>query len=170
VLILIFLVSQLKSTVLICSKKKMVNLFTIGFTKKNAEEFFGILTEAEVSKIVDIRLNNSSQLSGFAKRQDLEYFLRVICNIQYVHLLDLAPTQELLDDYKNRKATKMTWNIYAHKFEKLMNDRQIKNKFLPDFFDKSCLLCSEPSPLNCHRRLVAEHLKESWENVAIKHL
>ena len=78
----------------------MITLYTIGFTKKNARKFFGLLKQAGVKKLVDIRINNSSQLAGFAKGGDLEFFMKEICNADYVHLTDLAPTKELLKDYQ----------------------------------------------------------------------
>ena len=149
------------------SQKKAINLFTIGFTQKSAEQFFDTLIEAGVRRVIDTRLNNVSQLSGFAKRKDLEYFLRTIGNIEYVHILDLAPTQEILDDYKKKKGD---WDVYEQQFLQLIRDRQIEQKVSPDILDCACLLCSEPKPHNCHRRLVAEYLSDKWQNVKISHL
>ncbi|MFB8797786.1 MAG: DUF488 domain-containing protein [Microcoleus sp.] len=149
------------------SQKKAINLFTIGFTQKSAEEFFGTLMQAGVRRVIDTRLNNVSQLAGFAKRKDLEYFLRTIGNIEYVHVLDLAPTQDILDDYKKKKGD---WDVYEQQFLGLMRDRQIEHKVSSDLIDCSCLLCSEPKPHNCHRRLVAEYLSDKWKNVKINHL
>lgn len=144
-----------------------IQIFTIGFTKKSAEEFFSKLGEAGVKRVVDIRLNNVSQLAGFAKKNDLEYFLRAICGIDYIHMPELAPTQEILDEYKKRKGD---WSVYEKKFLSLMSNRQIEEKVSKDVLDGGCLLCSEDTPDHCHRRLVAEYLKDRWGNVEIKHI
>ncbi|WP_293330521.1 DUF488 family protein [Microcoleus sp. CAWBG58] len=149
------------------SPKKAINLFTIGFTQKSAEQFFDTLIKAGVRRVIDTRLNNVSQLAGFAKRKDLEYFLRTIGNIEYVHILDLAPTQDILDDYKKKKGD---WDVYEQQFLQLIRDRQIEQTISPDILDCGCLLCSEPQPHNCHRRLVAEYLNDKWQNVKISHL
>jgi uncharacterized protein (DUF488 family) len=108
-----------------------------------------------------------SQLAGFAKRADLEYFLKTIDDIDYVHVLDLAPTKDILDEYKKQKGD---WSIYEQKFLKLIADRQIEKKVSPDLLDGACLLCSEAKPHYCHRRLVAEYLNAKWGNVSICHL
>ena len=147
--------------------KQSVDLFTIGFTKKTAQEFFTLLSEAGVKRIVDTRLNNVSQLSGFAKRKDLKYFLKEIANIDYLHVLDLAPTKDILDDYKKKK---VDWHTYETSFLDLMKKRQIENKVSSEMLDRACLLCSEASPHNCHRRLVAEYLNNKLGNINISHL
>ena len=149
------------------SQKKAINLFTIGFTQKSAQEFFETLMQAGVRRVIDTRLNNVSQLAGFDKRIDLEYLLRTIGNIEYVHVLDLAPTQDILDDYKKKKGD---WDVYEQQFLGLMRDRKIEQKVSSDMMDCACLLCSEPKPHNCHRRLVAEYLSDTWKNVTINHL
>lgn len=147
--------------------KQSTNLFTIGFTKKTAQEFFTLLAEAGVKRIIDTRLNNVSQLAGFAKRKDLEYFLKEIANIDYLHILDLAPTKDILDDYKKKKCD---WETYEKSFLQLMQKRQIENKISPEILDQGCLLCSEAKPHNCHRRLVAEYLNNKLGNISISHL
>lgn len=147
--------------------KKSINLFTIGFTKKTAEEFFTLLSKAGVKRIIDTRLNNVSQLAGFAKRKDLAYFLKEIGDIDYIHLLDLAPTKDILDNYKKKKGD---WETYEKSFLDLMKKRQIEKKISPEILDNSCLLCSEAKPHNCHRRLVAEYLKNKLGNINISHL
>ncbi|MGB3533020.1 MAG: DUF488 domain-containing protein [Microcoleaceae cyanobacterium] len=147
--------------------KSKIKLFTIGFTKKTAQHFFETLINAGVEKLIDARLNNSSQLAGFAKRKDLEYFLKVIGKIDYVHCLELAPTKEILENYKKNGGN---WQIYEKQFIQLMGNRQIEQQFYPEQFNKSCLLCSEATPEYCHRRLVAEYLQEEWINVDISHL
>lgn len=147
--------------------KSQVNLFTIGFTQKSAQKFFETLKRAGVKRVIDTRLNNVSQLAGFAKRSDLEYFLKAIDDIDYIHILDLAPTKDILDEYKKQKGD---WSVYEQKFLKLMADRQIEKKVSPDLADGACLLCSEAKPHHCHRRLVAEYLNDRWGNVSICHL
>lgn len=144
-----------------------INLFTIGFTKKSAQKFFESLSKAGVKRVIDTRLNNVSQLAGFTKKTDLEYFLKTIGNIDYVHILDLAPTQEILDEYKKKKGD---WTTYEKKFLQLIDNRKIEKKVSPDMIDGACLLCSEAKPHQCHRRLVAEYLNGKWGNVSICHL
>lgn len=146
---------------------KTINLSTIGFTKKTAKEFFELLQKAKVKRIIDTRLNNVSQLAGFAKRNDLQYFLKEIANIDYIHLLDLAPTQKILDDYKKKKGE---WSIYEQRFREIISKREIEKKLDSDLFQDACLLCSEAKPHYCHRRLVAEYLKDHWGNINISHL
>ena len=145
----------------------LLNLFTIGFTKKTAEAFFTKLQQAGVKRVVDVRLNNNSQLAGFSKRDDLAYFLKAIAGIEYVHLLDLAPTAQMLEQY--RKVSK-DWPAYERDFLKLMADRHIESTIPSDVLDGGCLLCSEDQPHHCHRRLVADYLQGKWGNVAIRHL
>lgn len=144
-----------------------IQVFTIGFTKKSAEAFFTKLQQAGVKRVVDVRLNNNSQLAGFSKRDDLAYFLKAICGIDYVHLLDLAPTAELLKRY--RKLDK-DWAGYERDFLKLMADRRVETTFPLNLLDGGCLLCSEDKPDHYHRRLVAEYLRGKWESVEIRHL
>ncbi|AVQ72604.1 MAG: DUF488 family protein [Microcystis sp.] len=146
---------------------RTINLFTIGFTQKTAQKFFDDLQKAGVKRVIDTRLNNVSQLAGFSKKADLEYFLKVIGGIDYVHVLDLAPTQDILDEYKKKK---VDWTIYEQKFRQLISSRRIETKVSPDVINNACLLCSEAKPHNCHRRLVAEYLKDKWGNVNICHL
>jgi len=144
-----------------------MRILTIGFTKKSAETFFNRLNNAGVKRLVDVRLNNVSQLAGFTKKDDLRYFLKNICDIEYVHLPELAPTAEMLDAYKKQKNG--DWELYERRFLDLMRSRQIENTEREIFAD-GCLLCSEEKPLHCHRRLVAEYLKEHWGDVEIEHI
>jgi uncharacterized protein (DUF488 family) len=144
-----------------------MKIYTIGFTKKSAEEFFTKLQQAGVQRVVDIRLNNVSQLAGFSKKDDLSYFLRAICNLDYVHLPKLAPTQLILDEFKKRKGD---WQIYERQFLELLASRQIEKKISRELIDGACLLCSEDTPTHCHRRLVAEYLKGKWGDVEIEHI
>ncbi|MFD5629647.1 DUF488 family protein [Streptomyces sp. NPDC127072] len=144
-----------------------MKLYTIGFTKKSAQKFFGLLREAKVTSLVDVRLNNVSQLSGFAKRDDLRYFLGEICGAQYSHRTELAPTQEMLDAYKKRG---IGWAAYEENFLELMEVRQIEKSVPREVLDNTVLLCSENDALHCHRRLVAEYLAQHWDDVTIEHL
>lgn len=145
-----------------------VNLFTIGFTQKNAEQFFETLMKAGVKCIIDTRLNNVSQLAGFAKQKDLKYFLYKLGEIEYVHLLDLAPTKDILDNYKKKL---ISWKDYEGRFNSLITERKIEKKISPELLDGGCLLCSEAKPHYCHRRLVAEYLQQKLDTVIkIHHL
>lgn len=144
-----------------------MRILTIGFTKKSAEKFFESLKKVKAKRIVDVRLHNVSQLAGFAKKKDLEYFLKNLCHMNYVHEPDLAPTKDMLDDYKKNGGS---WEDYESRFMRLMEDRRMEERLEPDILEDACLLCSEDKPHYCHRRLVAEYLKERWGNVEIEHL
>lgn len=144
-----------------------MKVFTIGFTKKTARRFFEALRESGAKRVVDVRLNNVSQLAGFAKKADLAYFLKEICGMEYVHLTELAPTQEMLDDYKKRHGD---WKTYEIRFLELMKQRRIEETLPKEAVSEGCLLCSEDKPHHCHRRLVAEYLKQRWGDVEITHL
>jgi uncharacterized protein (DUF488 family) len=146
----------------------MIETFTIGFTKKSAEEFFTKLQEAGVRRLLDVRLNNSSQLAGFAKQDDLRYFLKAIGGIEYEHVAELVPTKEILDAYKKHGGD---WEVYEREFLELMAKRSIESALGPALFDRSCLLCSEHLPQLCHRRLVVEYLDKKWDGgLSITHL
>jgi len=141
---------------------------TIGFTKTTAEGFFGRLLNASVKKVVDVRLHNTSQLAGFAKADDLAYFLKKIADIEYVHQPLLAPTDPMLKGYKKEKGD---WRAYEERFLALMSERHIEDRFRPEMFDGACLLCSEATPHHCHRRLVCEYLNEKWDGaLEVRHL
>jgi len=144
-----------------------MRVFTIGFTKKSAGQFFELLRHSGTRRVVDVRLNNVSQLSGFAKKGDLAYFLKEICGIEYVHLPELAPTQELLDEYKKQRGD---WGVYETQFLALMQQRRIEETVPKEIIAEGCLLCSEDQPHHCHRRLVAQYLKQHWGDVDIAHL
>jgi uncharacterized protein (DUF488 family) len=144
-----------------------MKFFTIGFTKSSAESFFNRLEKAGVRCLVDIRLNNVSQLAGFAKKEDLKYFLKAICGIEYVHRPELAPTAEILDAYKKQKGD---WQSYESEFLALMRSRKVEETIPRDSLDGACFLCSEDKPQHCHRRLVAEYLKDKWSDIEIVHL
>ena len=142
-------------------------IFTIGFTKKNAEQFFSRLRQPGLLRLLDIRLNNVSQLAGFAKKDDLRFFLRAICDLDYAHLPMLAPTQEMLDAYKKNGGD---WSLYEKQFLELMARRGVENTLNKEQLSGACLLCSEATPEHCHRRLVAEYLREKWGTLEIRHL
>ncbi|MGD0989239.1 MAG: DUF488 domain-containing protein [Candidatus Sulfotelmatobacter sp.] len=141
--------------------------FTIGFTKKSAREFFQKLHRPGVARLIDVRLNNVSQLAGFTKRDDLQYFCEEILSIEYLHLPELAPTQAMLDAYKKERGS---WQDYERKFLALMAERKIQSTLAREKLDGGCLLCSEPAPEHCHRRLVAEYLQSKWVDVEIEHI
>jgi uncharacterized protein (DUF488 family) len=145
----------------------VIHVYTIGFTKTSARDFFGRLRDADVRGVVDVRLSNMSQLAGFTKKSDLEYFLDSILHVPYRHLPSLAPTQDLLDAYKKRKGD---WAEYERHFLDLLRQRRVELTLSPGELERWCLLCSEPTADRCHRRLVAEHLQRCWRDVEITHL
>ncbi len=144
-----------------------MRVFTIGFTKKSARRFFELLRKSGAKRVVDVRLKNVSQLAGFAKKDDLAYFLKEICGIEYVHLPELAPTQEILDEYKKRNGD---WRTYETRFLALMKQRRIEETVPREIIADGCLLCSEDKPHHCPRRLIAEYLKQLWGDVEVNHL
>jgi len=144
-----------------------IPVFTVGFTKKSASEFFEKLRAAGVKRVVDVRLNKVSQLAGFSKRDDLKYFLKQILGMDYVEAPLLAPTQPLLDAYKKSKGA---WADYERDFLRLMEERKIEKNIDPSLLAGGCLLCSEDKPHQCHRRLVVEYLQRHWGNLDIKHI
>ena len=143
--------------------------YSIGFTKHSARDFFESLSRAGIERLVDVRLHNVSQLAGFAKRDDLAYFLESICGVEYVHEPLWAPTAELLDAYRKRR---IDWEEYESRFSDLIRERSIGDKFTPEFFERpTVLLCSEHTPDQCHRRLVLEYFQRVWDGeLAVKHL
>lgn len=143
-----------------------MKIFTIGFTKTSAENFFSRIKNSGASRIIDVRLNNVSQLSGFAKRDDLKFFAKEIADISYQHAPKLAPTKDILNNYRKKK---ISWAEYEDKFLDLMAQRKIE-ELDHEQIDGGCLLCSEDKPHHCHRRLVAEYLREKWSDVEIVHL
>lgn len=145
----------------------MIKLFTIGFTGKPAEKFFNLLRNSGVKKIIDTRINNVSQLAGFAKGSDLKFFAKEIGNISYEHNIDFAPTKELLSRYRDKK---LTWAEYEIEYLNLLDIRKVAQKTDIEKLHESCLLCSEHTPEKCHRRLLAEYLKHVKSDVEIIHL
>ena len=145
-----------------------MEVYTTGFTKKRAAQFFGSLRQVNIQRLLDVRLNNSSQLAGFAKKEDLPFFLAEICHIEYQHEPLLAPTQDMLDAYKKHKGS---WQDYEQRFLALMRERRVEESINPKVFERpTILLCSEVTAEHCHRRLVLEYLQEKWGNLEIIHL
>ena len=145
-----------------------MEIYTIGFTQTTAERFFKRLTEAGIERLLDVRLNNSSQLAGFAKAKDLPYFLRELVGASYKHEPILAPTQEILDAYKKQKGD---WASYEVAFLDLLDGRQVASVLAPDDFERrTALLCSEATAEHCHRRLVCDYLAAHWPDVRAVHL
>ena len=144
-----------------------MTIYTIGFTKKSARTFFSKLKQSGAKRLLDVRLNNASQLAGFTKKDDLLYFLDVICQMEYLHIPALAPTQDILDAYKKQKGD---WSDYEGRFLALMRERHIEETISRETMNDSCLLCSEDLPDHCHRRLVAEYLRDKWGDLEIKHV
>lgn len=145
-----------------------MKIFTLGFTKKSAEQFFDLLKRNNIHTLIDIRLNNNSQLAGFTKGLDLKYFLKELCNIEYIHKIELAPTKVLLDDYKKKK---ISWNEYEEVFNNLLEQRNV-DEDLSNLFSQHlapfCFLCSEPVPEKCHRRLVAEYIQNKIPDLGVE--
>ncbi|MCS6782390.1 MAG: DUF488 domain-containing protein [Gloeomargarita sp. SKYBB_i_bin120] len=144
-----------------------IRLFTMGFTRKSAQQFFETLKQAGVQRVIDTRLHNTSQLAGFAKQPDLQYFLDKIAHIQYEHCLSLAPAPAMFDGYKKKK---MSWSAYEKAYLELIAQRQVETLFTPDQLHNACFLCSEDKPHHCHRRLAAEYLQARLNNLEIIHL
>lgn len=144
-----------------------MRLFTIGFTRKTAEQFFTLLGGSGARRIVDVRLNNTSQLAAFAKQDDLAFFARRLCDMDYVHEPRLAPTQQMIDRYRKEKRG---WPALEREFRALLRKRKVEDVIPREVLDDACLLCSEEMPDHCHRRLVAEHFADAWGDVTITHL
>jgi len=145
-----------------------MEIYSIGFTKKSAGEFFGALKAAGIERLLDVRLNNTSQLAGFAKQSDLKYFLEEICNSAYEHEPLLAPTQEILDAFKKQKGS---WETYTEAYLALIRSRKVESALSKESFQKkTVLLCSEDTAEHCHRRLALEYLQQHWNDVVIHHL
>ena len=143
-----------------------MNIFTIGFAQKSAEVFFKLLVDNNVKKLIDIRLNNKSQLAGFANVKHLPYFLK-LHNIDYEYKIDLAPSKELLNGYKDKS---VSWEEYVKVYNQILIDRDAIKNISINELDNIVLLCSEPTAEQCHRRLMAEYLSKNFEDIKIKHL
>ncbi len=148
--------------------EKTIKIFTIGFTGSSAEDFFGRLKQADVKKVIDTRLWASSQLSGFAKKKDMPYFVKEIVGVDYEYREDLAPSKDILKAYKDNR---ISWDDYEVQYIDLINHRNIANILKPDEVDEACFLCACKTEQNCHRRLLAEYLQHEWQtSVEIVHL
>lgn len=141
-----------------------MKLFTVGYAKKTAEEFFDLLRDNGVKRVVDIRRHNTNQLAGFTKKDDLEWFLDVIAGIGYEHVLELAPSEELMHAYRKEG---LPFDEFAAKLRKQFDDREMPTK---STFDHAALLCSEADPSTCHRLVAADYLAEKWSGVEVIHL
>jgi len=144
-----------------------LEVFTIGFTKKSARQFFDSLKAANIKIVYDVRLNNKSQLSGFAKGADLEYFLRAIAGMKYNHLTKAAPTEELLKKWRKGE---ITWEQYEEAYLEMLKERDIDEIIRREDLNNACFLCSESTPEKCHRRLLVEYLKEKIPEIKITHI
>lgn len=144
-----------------------MKLYTIGFTKKTASQFFETLKNNGIKLVIDVRLNNKSQLAGFSKEDDLKYFLQAIAGIGYSHMLLFAPTDEMLKKYQNKE---MSWDDYQKEYVNVLDSRDVINKFDHQILRDACLLCSEPKPDKCHRRLLAEYLNVKINDIEVIHL
>lgn len=145
-----------------------MQVYTMGFTKKSAEDFFGLIKNNGIEMLIDIRLNNQSQLAGFTKGRDLAFFLREICKCSYSHEIQFAPTKLILDNYKKNV---ICWSEYEVKYNELIKRRKVSDIFKDKYenYERVLLLCSEPTPENCHRRLLAEYLEKEL-GYGIKHI
>ncbi len=145
-----------------------MEIYTIGFAGKSAAEFFGLLKSSGIKRLIDIRLNNTSQLAGFTKADNLPFFLKEICDIEYRHEPLLAPTKEILDAYKKDG---IEWQEFHARYRALIAERQVESRLeRAQFSERAVLLCSEPTADHCHRRVAAEYLKEQWKDIHIIHL
>ncbi|NIP66580.1 DUF488 family protein [Candidatus Bathyarchaeota archaeon] len=145
-----------------------MRIFTIGFARKSAEEFFKLLKQNEIQRLIDIRLRNTNQLAGFTKKADLKFFLKEILGCEYHHFEFLAPTEQIIKAYRKTD----DWVSYEKRYLQLLEGRKVAERLDKKFFEERtcCFLCSEPTPKHCHRRLVAEYLANLWGDVEIIHL
>lgn len=146
-----------------------MNLYTIGFTQKSAQQFFKLIKENEIELLLDIRLNNTSQLAGFSKGNDLEYFLKELCNCDYKHALEFAPTENILNAYKKKE---IKWDSYTKEYASLITSRNVVPEFdeLFNQYKSICLLCSEPTHEHCHRGVLASLIIDAYPLAEVKHL
>lgn len=142
-------------------------VYTLGFTGKTAEQFFGLLRQHGIRRVLDVRLNNVSQLAGFTKRQDLPFFLRELCAADYVHVPVLAPAPEILTDFRRDRS----WPHYTERYLALLHERHVEDQVNRELLTgPAALLCSEPTPEHCHRRLALEYLESKWGPMQVHHL
>lgn len=136
-----------------------MKVFTIGINNKSAEQFFRLLSDNKIIKIIDIRLNNTTQLCGFSKMNDLKFFLKRILNIEYEYISDFAPTKDIMVSYRENK----DWNKFKTDYLKLLENRKVKESYQNYDFRNTCFLCSEDDADNCHRKILSEFLDNSAE-------
>lgn len=145
-----------------------MRIHTIGFTRKTAEEFFALLRDVGIGRVIDVRLSNTSQLAGFSKRDDLAFFLDEILGAGYEHPPELAPSRELFRAWRRED---LPWERFVDRFRGLLAERGVADRLTPaDFDPPTVLLCSEHEPDRCHRRLIVEHLADAWGEVEAHHL
>lgn len=150
------------------NNEKLIDIYTIGFTKKSAKTFFSLIKSSNITTLIDVRLKTTSQISGFAKKNDLKFFLHELCDTEYEHLPELAPTNEILNAYKKKE---ISWEKFEDVFLNLMAQRNIEKFIKPILLKNSCLLCSEDAPHHCHRRLVVDYLNQNLNiNLHVRHL
>lgn len=142
-------------------------VYTIGFTRKNLRTFVDLLKTAGVDAVIDIRLRPDSQLSGYAKSEDLAYVLELL-GIDYERQPSLAPTAGILDGYRKDR----NWDHYVEAFTALMRAREVESvgRDLLSRRAAPCLLCSEATAEQCHRRLIAEYWAERLPGITVVHL
>lgn len=138
----------------------MNRVFTVGFTEKSAEHFFGLIKSNSINVLFDTRINNVSQLAGFAKNKDLSFFLKELCGTEYIWEPKFAPTKDMLSQYRSKE---MEWGEYELRYKDLICKRNVEACYPTDLFIQSCLLCSEHLPHHCHRKILVDYLNEKWE-------
>jgi len=144
-----------------------MTLFTIGFTGKSAEKFFELLLNSKATRVIDIRINRTSQLAGFAKEQDLKYFLPKLAGMDYLVREDLAPDKDLLASYRNKE---LNWDLFSQNYRKLLDDRGALPSLSLAEIENSVLLCSENEPEKCHRTILANLLVQIHPTLKVKNL
>ncbi len=144
-----------------------MKIFTIGFTHKSAEEFFKLIQDAGVKRVIDVRIHNNSQLAGFSKKDDLQFFLKKIADIDYQEESLLNPTDELFHSYRNKE---IDWKKFLGTYKSEISKKQVEKSLKKSDYENAVLLCSEDEPDHCHRRVAAEYLSEAWGGAEITHL
>ena len=144
-----------------------MQIFTIGYTKKSAREFFGLIKANEIDVLVDVRLYNNTQLAGFSKSRDLEFFLAALCGCGYVWAKQFAPSPALFNDYKSGQ---IDWAACEAVYRDFLNAHTGLDFFRLYRNKRICLLCAEETPECCHRRLLAEKIADEYDGTEITHL
>jgi len=144
-----------------------IKLFTIGYTKKSAQQFFELLKKNQIKRVVDIRLNNKGVFAGFSKMGDIQYFCKILINADYIYKPEFAPTKDMLKRYRKKE---ITWEDYEKEYDDLIEKRNIKESLKINEYDYNCFLCSEHLPDKCHRKLLAEYFLKLNSNIEISHI